>query len=101
MVFGAAGLRTHIWNNNLRSIVLLAGFPILLVLIGFALVILKVLDRTFSTVLLSPVKFPSNAICTGYRLIILTSVVYPFIFGIMPSSIHASLLIPSDVLARV
>jgi heat shock protein HtpX len=37
MLFGAAGLRTHIWNNNLRSIVLLAGFPILLVLIGYAL----------------------------------------------------------------
>lgn len=37
MLFGAAGLRTHIWNNNLRSIILLAGFPILLVLIGYAL----------------------------------------------------------------
>ena len=34
MVFGAAGLRTHIWNNNLRSIVLLAGFPLLLTMIG-------------------------------------------------------------------
>ena len=37
MVFGAAGLRTHIWNNNLRSLILLAGFPVLLVLIGFAI----------------------------------------------------------------
>lgn len=37
MLFGAAGLRTHIWNNNLRSIVLLAGFPLLLILIGYAL----------------------------------------------------------------
>ncbi|WP_300527463.1 M48 family metallopeptidase [Maricaulis sp.] len=37
MLLGAAGLRTHIWNNNLRSIILLAGFPLLLVLIGYAL----------------------------------------------------------------
>lgn len=37
MVFGAAGLRTHIWNNNLRSLILLAGFPVLLILIGFAI----------------------------------------------------------------
>lgn len=37
MMFGAAGLRTHIWNNNLRSLILLAGFPVLLILIGFAI----------------------------------------------------------------
>src|SRR5215208_2208342 len=30
------GLRTHIWNNRLKSIVLLAGFPFLLLLICFA-----------------------------------------------------------------
>ena len=27
---GAVGLQTHIWNNNIRSAVLLAGFPVLL-----------------------------------------------------------------------
>jgi heat shock protein HtpX len=32
----AVGLQTFIWNNNLRSIVLLAGFPVLLVLLLFA-----------------------------------------------------------------
>lgn len=37
MMFGAAGLRTHIWNNNLRSLILLAGFPVLLIMIGFAI----------------------------------------------------------------
>lgn len=28
---GAVGLQTHIWGNNLRSILLLAGFPVLLI----------------------------------------------------------------------
>jgi heat shock protein HtpX len=38
---GAYGLSTYIWNNRLKSILLLAGFPFLLLLIafGFALVI--------------------------------------------------------------
>jgi heat shock protein HtpX len=36
----ASGLRTHIWNNNLKSVLLLAGFPFLLVAIGFALSLL-------------------------------------------------------------
>ena len=33
---GATGLRTHIWNNNLKSLLLLAGFPVLLSLIALA-----------------------------------------------------------------
>jgi heat shock protein HtpX len=32
----AVGLQTYIWNNNLRSAVLLAGFPILLTVLLFA-----------------------------------------------------------------
>lgn len=32
----AVGLRTHIWNNNLKSVVLLAGFPVLLLGLLFA-----------------------------------------------------------------
>jgi heat shock protein HtpX len=32
----AVGLQTFIWNNNLRSIFLLAGFPILLLVLWFA-----------------------------------------------------------------
>jgi heat shock protein HtpX len=32
----AVGLQTFIWNNNLRSILLLAGFPVLLLLLMFA-----------------------------------------------------------------
>ena len=34
---GAYGLQTHIWNNNLKSILLLAGFPVLLLLLMYAL----------------------------------------------------------------
>jgi heat shock protein HtpX len=34
------GLRTHIWNNALKSVLLLAGFPILLLLICFAFALL-------------------------------------------------------------
>ncbi len=34
---GAFGLQTHIWNNNLKSVVLLAGFPVLLLLLLYGL----------------------------------------------------------------
>jgi heat shock protein HtpX len=34
---GAIGLQTHIWNNNIRSGLLLAGFPVLLLGLVFAL----------------------------------------------------------------
>lgn len=40
-VFGqAVGLQTHIWQNNTRSVILLAGFPVLLVGILFAVQVL-------------------------------------------------------------
>ncbi|MEL7487271.1 MAG: M48 family metallopeptidase [Pseudomonadota bacterium] len=32
---GAFGLQSHIWNNNLKSILLLAGFPVLLLVLMF------------------------------------------------------------------
>ena len=34
---GAFGLQTHIWNNNLKSVFLMAGFPVLLLLLMYAL----------------------------------------------------------------
>jgi heat shock protein HtpX len=34
---GAFGLQTHIWNNNLKSVLLLAGFPVLLLLLTYGL----------------------------------------------------------------
>ena len=34
---GAFGLQTHIWNNNLKSVILLAGFPVLLLLLTYGL----------------------------------------------------------------
>ena len=39
-MLGAYGLRTYIWNNRLKSLVLLAGFPFLLLLICFAFALL-------------------------------------------------------------
>ena len=34
---GAFGLQTHIWNNNFKSVLLLAGFPLLLLLLLYAI----------------------------------------------------------------
>jgi len=39
---GAYGLQSHIWNNNLKSILLLIGFPVLLCLLIYALFLLMV-----------------------------------------------------------
>ncbi len=36
-MMGAFGLQTHIWNNNLKSVLLLAGFPILLLVLMYGL----------------------------------------------------------------
>ena len=36
---GAYGLQTHIWNNNLKSILLLAGFPLLLLLLIYGVLV--------------------------------------------------------------
>jgi heat shock protein HtpX len=37
---GAVGLQTYIWNNNLKSVLLLLGFPVLLLAMVYAWVIL-------------------------------------------------------------
>ena len=37
---GSYGLKTHIWNNNLRCVFLLILFPVLLLLLAFALLLL-------------------------------------------------------------
>jgi heat shock protein HtpX len=39
-VLGSYGLRTYIWNNRLKSLLLLAGFPVLLLLICFGFAVL-------------------------------------------------------------
>ncbi len=44
----AVGLRTFIWNNNWRTGLLLAGFPLLLALIGYALALLAVAGQSNS-----------------------------------------------------
>ena len=37
---GAYGLQSHIWNNNLKSVLLLAGFPLLLCVLIYGLILL-------------------------------------------------------------
>jgi len=37
---GAYGLQTHIWNNNWKTVLLMAGFPVLLLLLTYALFLL-------------------------------------------------------------
>jgi heat shock protein HtpX len=37
---GAVGLKTHIWNNNWKSMLLLGGFPVLLLLLMYGLFLL-------------------------------------------------------------
>jgi heat shock protein HtpX len=39
-VGGAFGLQTHIWNNNWKTVLLMAGFPILLLLLTYGLFLL-------------------------------------------------------------
>lgn len=43
------GLKTHIWNNSLKSALLLTGFPLLMLILiwGFALVIIGLADPDF------------------------------------------------------
>lgn len=41
-MFQAVGLRTHAWNTAIRSILLLAGFPVLLVAMGYAIALFLV-----------------------------------------------------------
>src|SRR5262245_11654132 len=36
----AYGLQTHIWSNNSKSLLLLAGFPVLLILLTYGLFLL-------------------------------------------------------------
>ncbi len=36
----AYGLKTHIWNNNLRSVFLLVAFPVLLLVLAYGLILL-------------------------------------------------------------
>ncbi len=38
MAFRAVGLQTHIWANNTKSVLLLATFPVLLLLLSFGLI---------------------------------------------------------------
>ena len=57
-MLGSYGLKTYIWNNRLKSIFLLAGFPVLLLLIcfGFAILISAFSDPTVDPIPAAPGK---------------------------------------------
>jgi heat shock protein HtpX len=44
----ATGLRTHAWNTAIRSVLLLAGFPVLLAMMGYALALFLVAGEAAS-----------------------------------------------------
>jgi heat shock protein HtpX len=44
----AVGLRTHAWNTAIRSVLLLAGFPLLLTMMGYALALFLVAGDAYS-----------------------------------------------------
>jgi len=50
MILTATGIRTHIWNNNLRSILLLVFFPVLLLLLFYGLSLLFTSFTTDATI---------------------------------------------------
>jgi heat shock protein HtpX len=45
----AVGLRTYIWNNNIRSILLLAGFPVLLLTMVYVMTLGMIAGRMLPT----------------------------------------------------
>lgn len=51
MASGSAGLKTHIWNNNLRSLVLLALYPLLVIAVVWIISFLSVyfMSESFSS----------------------------------------------------
>lgn len=58
----AVGLKTHIWNNNLRSIFLLAGFPILLLAMIYLLLV-----TAFVTGVVEAPGGPAYALGTAFQ----------------------------------
>lgn len=46
MAYSAIGLQTHIWNNNIKSVILLLGFPFLLLCMIFAFFAFTGVDST-------------------------------------------------------
>ena len=68
---GAFGLQTHIWNNNFKSVLLLAGFPVLLLSLLYGLCLIGV---TFNT-------YPSPALQEGLVLAFeQMGAIWPFAF---------------------
>ncbi len=59
-MLSAVGLKTHIWNNNLRSILLLMGFPILIILMMWGFYALTTLMSAVPPRGISPFSFAAE-----------------------------------------
>jgi heat shock protein HtpX len=82
----AVGLQTFIWNNNLRSAFLLAGFPVLLLVLWFAVQVVLIgsgFERlpydAYSGVSVSPIGYALRATIQSLPLAIAIAVVWFFI----------------------
>jgi heat shock protein HtpX len=67
----AYGLTTHIWNNNFRSLLLLAGFPLLLLLLMYGLFLLFAGlvgpgDSTYGTGIADPFLYAGDAMAGAW-----------------------------------
>jgi len=63
-VFKSYGLKSHIWNNNLRSLVLLILFPVLLLFMGYGLMLIW-LGFTSNSTLQSSFSYAADLIPTA------------------------------------
>ncbi|MET0183349.1 MAG: M48 family metallopeptidase [Caulobacterales bacterium] len=67
---GAYGLQTHIWSNNSKSLLLLAGFPVLLILLTYGLFLLfaGLTDSTYQGVdgAISPFIWAADALVQAW-----------------------------------
>jgi heat shock protein HtpX len=79
MAIGSVGLKTHIWNNNIMSMVLLALFPCLFIFISwFIVTLVGVTQHMGDTGESFSASMFSNASALGQEQTILIS---PYIFG--------------------
>ena len=91
----AYGLRTHIWNNNLRSLFLLAGFPVLLVLLTYGLFLgFAALTIPEDAPLAAPFVFAADALVQAWPYALIAAgfwfaIAYAFHQNILDASMGA------------
>ncbi|WP_416878299.1 M48 family metallopeptidase [Litorimonas sp.] len=77
-MFKSYGLQTHIWNNNLRSLILLILFPVLLLVMGYGLMLIW-LGFTSNSSLQSSFTYAADLIPTAAPIAIGAAALWFFI----------------------